>query len=92
MKVEINALVSYTEVHDEIVLANMETGKYFTIGGSGNRIWKELIKGKEVENIIDTLAEVYQTEKHTISKDVQEFLDTLEQYKFIRRISDKNGI
>ena len=77
MKVKINPLVSYAEVHGEIVLANMETGKYFRIGGSGNYIWKELIKGQDIENIIRTLAELSQTEKHSTSKEIREFLDTL---------------
>ena len=42
MRVEINELVSYTEVHGEIVLANIETGKYFSIGGIGNKFGNHL--------------------------------------------------
>lgn len=32
MRVEINELVSHTKVHGEIVLANIETGMYFSFG------------------------------------------------------------
>lgn len=51
MKVEISELVPHTEVHGEIVLANIETGLYFSIVGSGKHIWEALVKGTEVENI-----------------------------------------
>jgi len=92
MKVEINELVSHTEVHGEIVLANIETGMYFSIGGSGKHIWEALVKGDDVESIIDALAERYQVTRHTVSKDVHKFLDDLEHHKFIKKIGEKNAI
>ena len=92
MRFEINDHVTYTEVHGEIVLANIETGKYFSIGGSGRHIWDLLLKGEEVENIIDTLIERFQSEKTVVSKDVYEFLNNLEDFKFIQRVSDKSQI
>lgn len=92
MKIEINELVSHTDVHGEIVLANIETGIYFSIGGSGKQIWEALVKGNDVESIIDALTERYQVEKHIVSKDVHEFLDDLEHRKFIKKIDGKNAI
>lgn len=91
MKVEINELVSHTEVHGEIVLANIKTGLYFSIGGSGKHIWEALVKGDEVENIINALAARYQVDEHTVSKDVYEFLEHLEHRKVIQRVDDKNA-
>lgn len=87
MKVEINELVSYTEVHGDIVLANMETGLYFSIGGTGNQIWEALVEGNEVESIINALAGRYQVKKHCVSRDVHEFLHEMECDKFIQRNS-----
>lgn len=89
MRFEINDFVSHTEVHGEIVLANIETGKYFSIGGSGKHIWDLLLKGEEVEFIIDTLVARFQLEKSAVSKDVYEFLNNLEDLKFIQRRGDK---
>lgn len=83
MKVKINELVSYTEVHGELILANIETGKYFSIGGIGKQIWELLVKSEDVENIIDTLVQKLDAEKHAVSKDVHEFLKNLETLKFI---------
>lgn len=91
MKYEINELVSHTDVHGEIVLANMETGLYFTVGGSGKQIWAALVKGETAENIIDTLAERYQIDTQKVSKDVCEFLDHLECHKFIQKVEEKNA-
>lgn len=91
MRVEINELVSHTEVHGEIVLANMETGLYFSIGGSGKQIWEALVKGKDVEAIIDALAERHQVARHAVSKDVHEFLDNLEHHRFIQKGGDKHA-
>lgn len=91
MRFEINDSVSHTEVHGEIVLANIETGKYFSIGGSGKHIWELLLKGEKVEIIIDTLVERFQSEKSDVSKDVYEFLKSLENLKFIQRHDGKIG-
>lgn len=89
MRFEINDCVSYTELHGEIVLANIETGKYFSIGGSGKHIWELLLKSEEVENIIDTLAQQLQADKQVLSEDVHEFLNNLENHKFIQKRVDK---
>ena len=89
MKIEMNEFVFYTEVHGEMVLANIETGKYASIGGSGQQIWESLVKGQEVEDIIDALVERFQVEKHATSKDVHEFLNHLEAMKFIQRVEKK---
>ena len=91
MKYEINKLVSHTEVYGEIVLANMETGLYFSVGGSGKQIWEALVKGETAENIIDTLTERYRIDKHNMSKDVHEFLAHLECHKFIQKVEKRNA-
>ncbi|MCY3627011.1 MAG: PqqD family protein [Gammaproteobacteria bacterium] len=92
MEYEINKLVSHTKVHGEIILANMETGLYFSVDGSGKQIWEALVKGETVVNIIDTLTERYQTNKDHVSKDVYDFLHHLECRKFIQKVGKRNAI
>ena len=91
MEYEINELVSHTEVHGEIVLANMETGLYFSVVGSGKQIWAALVEGETTENIIDTVAELYQIDTQKVCKDVREFLDHLECHKFIQKVEKRNA-
>lgn len=83
MRFEISEFVSYAEVHGELIVANIETGKYFSIGGIGKQIWELLVKGEDEENIIDTLVQKLHADKHAVSKDVHKFLINLEALKFI---------
>lgn len=85
MKIKINPAVSYTEVHGEIILANMETGLYFSIGGTGKQIWEALLQGQETGKIIEALVEAYPAiDRQELRSDVGEFLNTLTDRKIIR--------
>lgn len=79
-------LVKKLEVSDlagEKVMIDFDSGKYFMLKGSANEIWDIIQEEVTVEEITEQLMTEYEVDKEECEESVDEFLDTLLQYKFI---------
>ena len=72
-----NNEVFASEIDNEVVMMNVESGKYYGMDAIGSRIW-ELIKEKvQVTEVIETLLEEYDVSWEQCRKDVLDFLNEL---------------
>lgn len=69
--------ISFTELDDEMVLLNLNSGSYFGLNKTGIDILKLLIGGKTVAEITPLLADKYQIESAVLSSDVDALVNEL---------------
>lgn len=69
--------VAYEELDDELVLLNLDTGVYGTVGGSGVGIWHALVPGATVPELVAALETQYGVPADDVTPAVQAFLDDL---------------
>jgi hypothetical protein len=54
-----------------------------TLNETGALLWKELENGADKESLVNILLQEYDIDLHTASKDVDEFLDSLEKGRLL---------
>ena len=73
-----NEEVFASEIDNEVVMMNIQTGKYYGLDEIGSRIW-ELMKQKiKVKDLIKKLLEEYDVSEQECEKDVLELLMELQ--------------
>ena len=83
MKVSIPDSVLSTELHDEGVLLNLETGEYFGLDGVGMEMWKVLRATGDVGAARATLLEQYDVAEDVLAKDLDELIAKLAERKLL---------
>ncbi|MCX7121762.1 MAG: PqqD family protein [Gammaproteobacteria bacterium] len=68
---------------DEIIIANLETGIYYSIRGIGILIWQLLLSGKTLNNIAQSLSQKYKTPLTEIQDGLNAFLAELINEKLL---------
>lgn len=69
--------VVYETFGEEVVLVNLETGKYYSISGTGPTIWSDLAKGLDLEQVVAHMQGLYAGEDAVIAGAVDEFAGRL---------------
>lgn len=83
MKVSIPDSVLSTELHDEGVLLNLETGEYFGLDGVGMEMWKVLRANGDVDAARAALLEQYDVAEDVLAKDLDELIAKLAERKLL---------
>jgi Coenzyme PQQ synthesis protein D (PqqD) len=83
MKVSIPDSVLSTELHDEGVLLNLETGEYFGLDGVGMEMWKLLRANGDVGAARTALLEQYDVAEDVLAKDLDELIAKLAERKLL---------
>ena len=83
MKVSIPDSVLSTELHDEGVLLNLETGEYFGLDGVGMEMWKVLRANGDVGAARAALLEQYDVAEDLLAKDLDELIAKLAERKLL---------
>lgn len=71
------ANIVYEVFDEEVVVVNLNSGKYYSIRNIAAYIWKAIIASLAIEIIIEHLSERYPTASEDISKDVFTFVDLM---------------
>jgi len=79
-----NNEVFASEIDDEVVMMNIDTGKYYGMDAIGSRIWELIEDEIQVKDLIDKLMEEYDVEEEQCRKDVLEFLNQLNANKLLQ--------
>jgi hypothetical protein len=80
--------VVFEAFDEEIVAVNLDTGNYYSISGSGPKIWMDIANGLSSEEIVDHLQSCYIGEQDTIASGVATFVDRLIAEKLIVEASE----
>ncbi|MBK6395430.1 MAG: PqqD family protein [Betaproteobacteria bacterium] len=83
MKVSIPDSVLSTELHDEGVLLNLETGEYFGLDSVGMEMWKLLRANGDVGAARAALLEQYDVAEDVLAKDLDELIAKLAERKLL---------
>ena len=87
--IELNNIVSRredidtTDLNGDIVMMDLEKGKYFSLNSVGSRIWELMDKPVEIKEIIDSLLEEYDISRNECEENVLEFLGKLDEANII---------
>ncbi len=75
--------INSTELDDEIVMMNLQEGKYFALNSVGRSIWKNINEKVTVEQVINNIKEEYDVEDAECEHGVISFLEELKKNKLI---------
>jgi len=75
--------ISLTEVDDELVLLNLETGSYYGLNHIGTELVNAIKCNIPIKQIILNLSEQYQIEADVVSTDIQQLIDQLLDQKLL---------
>lgn len=87
--ISINTIVSHrkdidtTDLNGDLVMMDLEEGRYFSLNSVGSRIWELIEKPIEVNKVIDSLLDEYDTNRNECEENVLEFLEKLNDSKII---------
>jgi hypothetical protein len=83
MKVTIPDTVLSTELQDEGVLLNLETGEYFGLDDVGMDMWKALSASGSLDAVRATLLARYNVAEDVLTRDLHEFIEKLAERKLV---------
>ena len=77
--ISLNTVVSHrkdidtTDLNGDIVMMDLEKGKYFSLNGVGSRIWTLVEEPVQVGKVVDSLLKEYDISRDECEKNVLEF-------------------
>jgi Coenzyme PQQ synthesis protein D (PqqD) len=74
------------EVDGEVVMLSERAGAYFGLDGVGSEIWRLIEEPRRVSELCGTLAQRYDVDAETLSRDVTAFLDALLARNLVRLV------
>ena len=66
-----------SEVEDELVLLNQETGKYFSLDATGTRMWELIVQNGQLEQVKQAMLAEYDVEPEQLEQDLLKLVDKL---------------
>lgn len=90
MKVTIPDTVLSTDLQNEGVLLNLETGEYFGLDAVALDMWKALGESGSVEAARAVLLEQYDVTEETLARDLDELVAQLVERKLIQLVNDES--
>lgn len=87
--IDINTVVSHrkdidaTDLNGDIVMMDLEKGRYFSLNSVGSRIWELIEEPVQINQVVDSLLEEYEITRNECEENVLEFLNKLEEAQII---------
>lgn len=75
----INKKIITREIQGETVLLNQENGDYFSLNGIGTEVYSCICEGMEIEEIINSLLNKYDTEYDTLKNDIVSLVNKMQK-------------
>lgn len=75
--------IDTTDLNGEIVMMDLEKGRYFSLNGVGSRIWEIIEEPIGINKIVDCLLEEYDVNRNECEENVLEFLNKLDDANII---------
>ena len=72
-----------SELDGELVMMDVESGKYYGLNGMGSVIWNMIDDPKSVSEICLQLEKEYDVEKETCEQEVMAFLNSMDKEKML---------
>lgn len=75
-------------LHDEMVMMDIDQGKYFSLNQSATAIWEHLEKPLTVEDLCGILTVEFEIDQAQCRKEVEEHLDEMVKIGLVHEIKD----
>ena len=75
--------IDTTDLNGEIVMMDLEKGRYFSLNGVGSRIWEIIEEPIGINKIVDCLLEEYDVNRNEWEENVLEYLGKLDDANII---------
>lgn len=69
--------VAWRKVADEAIILDVETAAYFSLAGSGLRMWELLGQGRTAPEVAQALAGEYDADEARIARDCERLVEKL---------------
>ena len=83
--------VVFQTVGDEAILLNMKTSLYLGLNPVGTRMWQTLTAAESVQAAFDSLLAEFDVPEQQLRRDLEEFLEKLNEYALIGTESDSHS-
>ena len=70
-------------VHDETVMMDIESGRYYGLDDIGSAIWQRLEAPCQFGTLIDSLVADYDADRAVIAEDVRKLLSIMAEHKVV---------
>jgi hypothetical protein len=72
------------ELGDEVVVANLDTGVYFSMNEVAARIWSLLLESSSIGEVVAKMLDEYDVDEAAVRADVNRLIDELLEHGLIR--------
>ena len=86
-----NKSVVFTELDDEVVMLDVDSGQYYELDAVGARIWMLLENKPSISLLRDALTAEFDIDAETCREDLGEFLKRLVELGLIASIPDESA-
>lgn len=76
---QIHPEVFTTEIDNQVVLLQYETGTYFTLNEVGTKVWQALEQGKTMSEILHHLLQEYAVSEKQLQQDILNLVNKLKE-------------
>ena len=83
LKIGFKKDVIFSDLEDEMIIMDMNSGKYFGLNETGAKIWSLFDKYGDLKEVVKALCEEYEISKEKCEKEVIRFLKRLQQKDLI---------
>lgn len=83
MKYQRNSKTISGRLSDELVMMDMDKGKYFSLNPVATRIWDLLADPMSVEELCSLLMEEYEVEANQCQKDVEDVIEKMKKLNIV---------
>jgi len=73
-------------LHEEMVMMDMEQGKYFSLNQTATAIWELLENPLTVEELCDRLMDEYEVDREQCLEEVKEYIDEMTKLRLIKSV------
>jgi len=77
-------------LHDDLVMMDIDKGKYFALNPVATRIWELLEKELSFDELCKLLLEEYEVEEEQCRREVEEYLEEMVKMKLLRTVEQRN--
>jgi hypothetical protein len=68
---------------DEVVIVNLDSGNYYSLNGTGPQIWRSVLLGGTVEELVEDVARGFEGEQLQIGSSIRQLIDELRREEII---------
>jgi hypothetical protein len=75
--------IVFRDLDGEAVILDLATGTYFGLNEVGTRVWQLLDEGRDLSQVVETVALEYHADRATIARDVTRLIEDLQARRLV---------